>query len=405
LHCSEFAYWPHAEKALAGLTEAVPLGGRVVIESTANGMGNPFHELWTQAKEGQNPYRPCFFPWWWERGYRVAGPPLGELTEEEQQLTHAYDLDDDQLRWRRAKLQQLRDRFRQEYPEDDVTCFLASGRCRFSTAILAQIQSRIAAEPEPRSVAAINLPDGRALPLGPAQLLIWKEPEPGCRYLTGADTGEGLARGDPSAACVVHEATGEQVAELHGRIPPAQFARLLGALGRYYRNALVAIERNNRGHSALNTLLNEVHYANVYRHVDYHDPHSYGHLPGWPTNAKTKPVMIDDLDEAIAEGHLRLHSAELVRECLTYVVDDAGATGAQPGHHDDRVIAAAIAWQLRQRPKPQLQIARVRGPSVKEPRRTEGRPSSVFSTFNGRPYRIVDSSSKRQWLYKGRPWP
>ncbi len=33
-------------------------------------------------------------------------------------------------------------------------------------------------------------------------------------------------------------------------------------------------------------------------------------------------------------------------------------TGAQPGHHDDRVIAAAIAWQLRKRPRPQLQIAK-----------------------------------------------
>ncbi len=343
LHCSEFAYWPRPEKVLAGLTEAVPVGGRICIESTASGLGGYFHDLWLQAKQGENLYRPHFYPWFWDASYRMSGPPLGELTEEELRLRRAHGLGDDQLRWRRVKMRELRDRFAQEYPEDDVSCFLASGRGRFNAAVLAQLQSRIATEPEPESVAIIHLPDGRSLPLGPAELVIWREPEPGRRYVIGADIGEGLAHGDPSSAVVLEEATGEQVAELHGRLPPAQFARLLGALGYYYLEALLGVERNNHGHSALNTLMNEVQYSNLYRHIDYHDPRNYGQLPGWPTNAKTKPVMIDDLDEAIAEGHLRVHSAELVRECLTYVVDDAGATGAQPGHHDDRVIAAAIA--------------------------------------------------------------
>ena len=35
-----------------------------------------------------------------------------------------------------------------------------------------------------------------------------------------------------------------------------------------------------------------------------------------------------------------------------------GDTEAQPGHHDDRVIATAIAWQLRKRPRPQFRIGR-----------------------------------------------
>ncbi len=92
--------------------------------------------------------------------------------------------------------------------------------------------------------------------------------------------------------------------------------------------------------------------------MDYDDLRHKNRVPGWPTDAKTKPVMVDDLDEAITEGHLRIHSTELVRECLTYVVTDTGATEAQPGHHDDRVVAAAIAWQMRKRPRPQFLIAR-----------------------------------------------
>ena len=73
----------------------------------------------------------------------------------------------------------------------------------------------------------------------------------------------------------------------------------------------------------------------------------------WPTNAKTKPIMIDDLAEAIAEGHLLLHSRGLVDECLTFITTDSGSQEAQPGKHDDRVIAAAIAWQVRKNPTPQ----------------------------------------------------
>lgn len=53
--------------------------------------------------------------------------------------------------------------------------------------------------------------------------------------------------------------------------------------------------------------------------------------------------------------HRRLTTAD---ECFSYVALDDGAAGAQPGRHDDRVIAAAIAWQVRQRPRPSFLIAR-----------------------------------------------
>jgi hypothetical protein len=65
-------------------------------------------------------------------------------------------------------------------------------------------------------------------------------------------------------------------------------------------------------------------------------------------------------------------------------------------------------------PEPVFRIGRVSGSGAHLRERTRKRrervfcrnsPSSVLSTFNGRPYQIVDSSSRRQWLYKGRPWP
>jgi hypothetical protein len=70
---------------------------------------------------------------------------------------------------------------------------------------------------------------------------------------------------------------------------------------------------------------------------------------GWPTDQATKPILVDDLAAAIAGGHLIVHSSGLVDEGFTFVTTDSGSQEAQEGKHDDRVIAAGIAWQARKR--------------------------------------------------------
>src|SRR5512141_913046 len=53
LHASEFAFWDHPEDVWTGLMQAIPdVGSEVIIESTANGVGNLFHEMWNAAVEG-----------------------------------------------------------------------------------------------------------------------------------------------------------------------------------------------------------------------------------------------------------------------------------------------------------------------------------------------------------------
>ena len=349
LHCSEFAFWPKPEEALVALTEAVPRDGRIVIESTANGMGNYFHDLWVEAKAHGNDFATHLYVWWEDPENRVAGPALNDLSNEERRFKDAWGIDDDQIRWRRAKQRQLRDRFKQEYPEDDVTCFLASGRCCFDASGLLAAQARITAESAPEMLAALKDARGQDIGIAPARLLIWKRPEKGRLYVVGADVGEGLAGGDGSCACVLDRETGEQVAELHGRIPPDRFGHLLDALGRFYNLATVAVERNNHGHSTLNTLRNVCRYSRLYYHVRYDQTGRGKPILGWPTDQATKPILVDDLAAAIAGGHLLIHSPGLVDECLTFVTTDTGSQEAQEGKFDDRVMAAGIAWQVRKR--------------------------------------------------------
>ena len=85
LHCSEFAFWPKPDEALVALSEAVPADGRVVIESTANGIGNHFHELWREAVEKRGRFAPQFYVWWEDQSY-VIPPTPAEIAVWSQQL-------------------------------------------------------------------------------------------------------------------------------------------------------------------------------------------------------------------------------------------------------------------------------------------------------------------------------
>ena len=114
LHCSEFAFWPKPEEALVALTEAVPATGRIVIESTANGIGNYFHDLWRGAEEGENGFRQHSYVWWEDKRYALSGPPLADLSVKEKELMKRWELGEDRICWRRAKQRELGERFKQE---------------------------------------------------------------------------------------------------------------------------------------------------------------------------------------------------------------------------------------------------------------------------------------------------
>jgi hypothetical protein len=133
LHGSEMAFWPNAQKIMAGLGQTVPLieGSEVVIESTANGMGNLFHQMWVMAVAGKSDYMAVFIPWFVERGYRRTPPKGFELSEDDNEYMEAYNLDEEQMAWRRAKIDTDfagdEDWFNQEYPATPDLAFQKVG--------------------------------------------------------------------------------------------------------------------------------------------------------------------------------------------------------------------------------------------------------------------------------------
>lgn len=132
VHVSEIAHIKHAEKIAAGLIEAVgdEDGTEIYFETTANGEGGYFHNLYLRAKRGDNDFAPFFAPWFWDDGCQRDVPDGFKLTKEEQAYKELYNLTDRQMVWKRAKegVQGLTEKegklmFKQEYPANDKEAF------------------------------------------------------------------------------------------------------------------------------------------------------------------------------------------------------------------------------------------------------------------------------------------
>lgn len=110
MHASEVAYYQHAEDHAKGILQAVSNEDEteIIMESTANGIGNYFYNIWCSAVSGDSDFQAIFIPWYWQDEYKDTLRE-GETvcTDEEQELLerHAQDgLTIEHLYWRRRKL-------------------------------------------------------------------------------------------------------------------------------------------------------------------------------------------------------------------------------------------------------------------------------------------------------------
>ena len=64
---------------------------------------------------------------------------------------------------------------------------------------------------------------------------------------------------------------------------------------------------------------------------------------GWSTDKVTRKTIIDHLAAELIEKNVDIPSIAVLEEMKVFVINDRGKPQAAPGHHDDHVLAAAIA--------------------------------------------------------------
>ena len=136
LHCSEVAFFNNAADHATGIMQAVPNapGTEIILESTADGVGNYFHQEWQKAEAGISDFIAIFVPWYWQDEYVKDCPHDFKLEPAEEELAIQYKLTPQQINWRRGKIVQLsvngvdgEKAFRQEYPCNSNEAFILTG--------------------------------------------------------------------------------------------------------------------------------------------------------------------------------------------------------------------------------------------------------------------------------------
>lgn len=143
LHVSEFGkicakYPDKAKEIVTGAFEAVPLGGRITLESTAEGRAGYFYDYCQSAEKAQIQSKTLsnldwkffFFSWWKNPEYAID--PVEQLPQrlvdyfDEISSKHGVQLNERQKAWYYAKEKTLGDDMKREYPSIPSEAFQQS---------------------------------------------------------------------------------------------------------------------------------------------------------------------------------------------------------------------------------------------------------------------------------------
>ena len=340
---SEYAFWPDPERIMVPTMQRVPITGRIIKESTPNGEENAFYYDWQAAKRGEEigkaVFKNHFYPWWLEPAYSI--PPgsvfalerdKGELdfTEEESSLIRKHSLTEDQIRWRRRKVQEMEDLrlsgesrkfFFQEYPEDDVACFLAVGDMVYDSETLKNLANGCY-----RASASFE------------NFQVWYPPKENEHYTVAVDPSQAKESKTAISVWTWRQEDGIErpieCARLSGLIGPDVTAQLAKKVAYYYNRAALVIEANSHGLAVVNQVQD---YPNLYYRRDVVSGRESNQI-GWLTTPKTKPFMVQQLQRALPR--MVTHDIDLVIEMRNMrFVGDKVVTLGEDDIHDTACMA------------------------------------------------------------------
>ena len=371
VHLSEVSRFRDLKELMLGVNQSVPNlpGTFIIAETTANGM-NQFYDEWVACEnaqaDGLTAWRTFFVPWFEVeeytmpleftngRLYPVEGIEFKTLVDrenfliDEKMLTEKYNLTDEQVNWRRWCIVNNCNRnvqqFTQEYPSSWQEAFISTGDLFFD-------KNTLSRQDISKPIVVGNIvKEGikyvfREDKVGLFKIYEW--PQRGGQYIVAGDPAEGLEHGDKCAGIVLNKKTNRTACVYNHNTPPDRFEEDLIKMGHFYNESVVACENKGYGY-AINQGLYRT-YGKVYRKVKTKKGFSEHTLElGWNTNRLTRPQMLAQFQDEIANESTELVDKELIQQCWTFVNNvKRGEPEAEKGKADDLVIARAIAGQVR----------------------------------------------------------
>jgi len=308
----EAAFIEGVEKIWASSQQTLSTGGKAIVLSTPNGVGNWFHKMWVKAENKESKFVPIRLPWY-------VHPERDE-------------------NWRKEQDEVLLDK---NYAAQECDCsFNSSGNSVFYSDWVEYINENTIKEPlEKRGIEQ--------------NLWVWEPVDYSEEYMVMADVSRGDGT-DYSVAHVINIKTNTQVAEFKGLITPKEFGYFLISLATEYNNALLVIKNTGIAWSTIETIIDRgylnLYYSpksDQYTAEDYLKHHeNKNSVPGFTMSLRTRPLVINKFREFVGEKSTTIRSSRLLNEMKVFIWKN-GRPEAQYGYNDDLVLAYSMGMYLR----------------------------------------------------------
>jgi hypothetical protein len=376
---SEASRWPDPQVWTADIKPSLNAPDMLgIIESTAYGRHGLYYNLWNAAEKGKSVWRALFIPVYKVRKYSmpVYKSEHFALTPEEKGLRNNVKTKENFtiplgfFKWRREQIietiaaTQSSRTFKESYPITPGEAFISSGRCAFPDTCLDEQEQEFCRPPsmigEINYVGADQPPELKMHAPTEEEILecpeqhdrfwVWEEPNDNAmvEYYLAADVASGTAK-DYSDATVYRIGYGiepsVQVAEWHGWVNAAHFARIIAAIGYWYHTAEVAVEYMRDGVTTGNELKTSLDYPAIYRWKKMDRLNVHTQNIHWITNHQTRDDAISRMSQHLLDRTIIIRNRHLIEEMRDFGRFDGEEDYKPEGldSPDDMVMANIIA--------------------------------------------------------------
>ena len=290
LFLDEFAFVIDANTFYTSTYPVITAGKstKVIITSTANGVGNVFHKIWEGAVQGINDFKPYRVDWWDVPGRDEA--------------------------WKQTTIANTSPlQFDQEFGNS----FIGTGDTLISAEVLLELRAR-----PPLRRLENNL------------LNIYYETRPSHEYIMVVDVSKGRGQDYSTFTIIdISERPFKQVAVYRNNsISPILFPNVIYKYAKVYNECYVVIEANDQGGVVCNGLYHELEYENVHMSSAIK-----ADSIGIEMNRKTKRLGCSGIKDIMEERKLDICDENTIMEMSTFVAVKQSYE-ASGGNHDDLMM-------------------------------------------------------------------
>ena len=290
LYLDEFAFVERAAEFYTSTYPVVSAGKdtKVIVTSTANGIGNQFHKLWEGSVQGINEFKGFRVDWW--------DVPGRDAKWKEQTISNTSQL---------------------QFDQEFGNTFFGTG----DTLVNADTLLGLRAKPPVRTM------EGGALK-------VYEEPIEKHDYVMTVDVSKGRGQ-DYSTFTLIDISTRpfKQVAVYRNNtISPLLFPNIIYKFAKPYNNAYVVVESNDQGTVVCNGLYHDLEYENV--HVE---SSVKANAIGIEINRKTKRLGCSAIKDLLEEKRLTINDEQTILEISTFEAKGQSYEATE-GNHDDLMM-------------------------------------------------------------------